>query len=1155
MTDIAKVDNEYYAAKQYVQPTATQNELARVQTELVYPLLQSTSDYQVALNKAKIPTDGVPLTQNNIPLKLYQVGIKNGTTEQTAYVRQLNSTTGNYSYTIKTNGDVVKTPYSSSGVIGSQSILFNASSYLTNIPYILIDDFENVYLAGNNGGIPYNKFYIFSSAGTVIFSQTFISIQGLAIDRSQNIYIAYETLTESEIQVYSNTNSAGGVVLTLTGTISLDANGNPLSEIQTICVDNQIVVGCSPNLITIYNSNTLAPITTFNETTITQVGRESAILSSEDRFCLSDNGASSNYLLGIKSGGSTTIDIMEIGTPLGDGGAWIDTAKMAYVNGYMFGINSSTGKLWAFTYNQATGVCGTPFVVNNIVSGLDSVSNSAQSTGVFALDGGNLYALNGDNNLTLNNLCLSDASFKIGGGTTITNMDTFPTSGNTLACGSDGNLYISSAPILPRLGFPLYSGNLVSNSDGAVQIVQDGIGWNLPSTTTSYTLQQNFTNISSGSNSYSYNAFGGYKSGSNLYVLVERYDFNTSTTKLYVLLISLPTYTIISIFDVSTAVGNLYGFCQLGTSGYFAISNSNNTIYLFSESTGTSLGTFTLSSTLPASANRNFQMDGMTVSGTNYLLVSVNTNVELWKIITSPFSATNLMAEPFSPSGGYPSQFVQGIRLVLDTGGTSISGAWLTSNGMDAGEANTTLFSVGIIPSGGSFIFASATMIDDTKNYASCAGNSEQNCIYTNANYNEFYVAEGDPVANNSLTGVVYTYSYSPSLPSSRFTGQFTLTSPTSGITNQFLSTFIMADTITGSYSWTVISQPTSPVSVGCCSISQINTGTVFVVSTTGTTYKGTFGTSMLFSPYTVAGTYSNILAILPPSGWYDGSISNFSISSQTPAGTYNVGFKVEGLSRNEISGEFLASYNNTLNSFSPTAFTQNWTSAYSDIGVIFAKNGQDIDAGNYAIYSFSVLVNAINVALLEAYNKFPTGTFSEAPYITLDYATGLVSLNYSADYTTVGNGILFNNSLIRLIYFTSTVDTIDSSLNKITLPLASTSITQSGRTIYAFNELDKIIFISNTLSVKGSYFGNNNSNNIIATVDVLTDVAGYTDNIGEMVDYQPNFLRPYMLSTNIPLQRMELEVWYETTSGQQYPLYIVPTKAWSAQLIFIRRY
>jgi hypothetical protein len=175
---------------------------------------------------------------------------------------------------------------------------------------------------------------------------------------------------------------------------------------------------------------------------------------------------------------------------------------------------------------------------------------------------------------------------------------------------------------------------------------------------------------------------------------------------------------------------------------------------------------------------------------------------------------------------------------------------------------------------------------------------------------------------------------------------------------------------------------------------------------------------------------------------------------------------------------------------------------------------------------------------------------------VSLNFTTGLATLTYSTDYSqSLTKGILMNKNLHQLLYYYSVVDGFNPNYYEVILPVGSTSLLQTSKSLYLFNQLDKILFISNTIFVFGSYFGANNTNNIITDIDVPTNSDGYMNNLGQVVYYQPTFLRPYILNSNIPLSRVQMQIWYSTLDGNQYQLEIVPDGNWNAKLIFCRRY
>jgi hypothetical protein len=220
----------------------------------------------------------------------------------------------------------------------------------------------------------------------------------------------------------------------------------------------------------------------------------------------------------------------------------------------------------------------------------------------------------------------------------------------------------------------------------------------------------------------------------------------------------------------------------------------------------------------------------------------------------------------------------------------------------------------------------------------------------------------------------------------------------------------------------------------------------------------------------------------------------------------------------------------------------------------IYAKSGSNLSAPNVPIYYFSTLLDAINTAFANAHSQLKTSP-SQIPSVSLNYQTSLATLSGVSDYTGTGNGILFNNGLLRILKFETIPDTIDVGFNLLTVPTGAETLLQNDLSLYLFNQLDSIQYVSNTIYVFGSYFANNNTNNVITTVQVPTNTPGYTNNVGQTLYYEPTFLRPYMLASDNALQRIQLAVYYVYNDGSAYILPVAPKTNWNGTLIFMKRF
>ena len=98
-------------------------------------------------------------------------------------------------------------------------------------------------------------------------------------------------------------------------------------------------------------------------------------------------------------------------------------------------------------------------------------------------------------------------------------------------------------------------------------------------------------------------------------------------------------------------------------------------------------------------------------------------------------------------------------------------------------------------------------------------------------------------------------------------------------------------------------------------------------------------------------------------------------------------------------------------------------------------------------------------------------------------------------------------------------------------------------------NPLDKLLINSSTISVIGSLYSNNLQSQTILDVDNNQTSA---DTILYFVPYYPQCLT---MNSDMPLQRLQLNVVAQLEDGRQTPLLLQPGKSWSCRLLFTRTY
>ena len=163
MTDTARVNNVYYDMNVY---NATSTPIkAQIDNKLLFPLLNQADQYSVSLAKAKVPLDSIPLTRSNLPLKLYQLGLKIGTTEELAYVRQVNSNQDNF---------VWNCPKGSTIITSNQNI-----GLLVPVVYnFVVDDYSNLFVVGSDtlSEVP-NKVYVISPSNILLQTLQYVHVK------------------------------------------------------------------------------------------------------------------------------------------------------------------------------------------------------------------------------------------------------------------------------------------------------------------------------------------------------------------------------------------------------------------------------------------------------------------------------------------------------------------------------------------------------------------------------------------------------------------------------------------------------------------------------------------------------------------------------------------------------------------------------------------------------------------------------------------------------------------------------------------------------------------------------------------------------------------------------------------------------------------
>ena len=1135
MTDITSKNNYYYSAFQYnSSPNPVQ---AQVDESLLYPLLETSSDYQVAISKAEIDLSTIPLTQYNIPLKAFQVGLRDGTNVQTAYVRQLNGSSLNYIYDISATGVISKYSYVTTP---TPSITYvsgvNLSLFFKTIGAFFVDDYENYYVLGSQlqNATIFNTFSAFTPQGDVLQTLSFPSITCATIDLRQNVYLGVDNGSSSEVQIYSNVNGIETVDLTQTGSLTQDKNSNPLHAIETVCVDGQILVGYNQNQVTSYNADTLVAQSTYTNTDVTTFGRASSILTSSDRFVMTNRG-SSTLLFGQALTSSSVVNMTTDASFVA--GTWDQNTQMCITN-WQAGFGVAGSEIYTFSYDPSTGICGSPTPFINTPAVLNC-SNGVLASDLTATNSNILYYLTprsfGDGQTSTTVLEPVTSEFRISGSTSISSYSYQASTGDVIALGSDLNLYKSSIPLYPRMF-------VVNNSTTETTAYMPASVVNFPAKTavsgtvipslipnvTGQTVQASYIE-----GAYMY-VCSTYSASGIGYAQLYKYDYPAGT-----LVGTSGSFTAYNVVDIT--------MCQTNFTGISAIAFQDFTVgmILMLVDMSTFIPSVSVNISSTALTEKISLCSSLTTSeGYNGLAVSNGTIVYVYSV---PDSST-LTAGWFGPLTNFNSPTVQGL-FFSQIVGANVAQTFLSTLG--SGNQITTVNFVGEFASVANW--SPYTLPTEIGSFPANPVGTAGIRPFTSSGFQEGYFQTTTGGSAINLT----TISLSAGIPN-YITYQTTLPS---GTTSVFLApsldSLFSFDSITAS-------GVSSPNYITGVSVDSVHPSLVYCCDNTGIVYSGYLsGSSIAFSAVTnptINGTYQTVNSIPLPTSIVSAEAFDYSLSSQSLVGTFipPTGNVINSISRNNISDEFVLNYGITTLSLPPATLSPSITIPVPNAYITWTKNGQDISAGNVPIMTMSVLIDAINTAYLECYAKFTSGSFTECPFLTLDYNTGLLTFNYAVDLSSVPatKFILMNPYLIQYCKFPNKVDSVYPYLNDISpIPLNSTTLTQTSKSLYLFNQLDKIVFISNTIYVFGSFFGNNNTNNIITDIDVPINSAGYVDNVGQTLYYQPSFLRPYILSSSNALQRVQLYVNYVYKDGTQYPLIIASGTNWNCKLIFPRRF
>lgn len=1110
MTDFTRVNNVYYDMNVY-NPLSTQVP-AEIDNKLLFPLLNTSDNYSVAVAKAKIPLDSVPLTKSNIGLKLYQLGLKIGTTEEFAYVRQVNANQDNFVWNCPKGSQIItKSKYTSTGTL-TQVTQQDISIYVKNVYNFVVDDYSNLFVVGSDSlsEVP-NKLYVIDENNNLLQTSEYVHIKHIYIDRGQNLYICDEAPTPL-VYVYGMSNGIGQVSMTLKTSLTTNHAGDPLVNLLFCVADGEILVGYNQNTITFYNAQ-YEPQTDIIETAITQLQNLANINATANTYVLANSNEIDDTIYGVHN---QVVYNVNDNSQFTTGIVLSSLAIINPTNGYAFAIGTDN-HTYAITYPPAT-LPANYFQVNSTTSlkagGIWSQQNSAHLYGLSITNAYLVWNFNcGFNPPTIPNSWTSFGEIAINPTFPINplSIDIQSSSKKLVAVGSDNNLYITSYQVAP---IELLFNNLQTYQ----RSITLGLGtWDSQGTQENYIIRQ--------TDAFGANIYGMFKYAGKIFVAEAiTLNLNVYSQVDYLLINSYPN------FD-----NNILNLTYLPINSLFAYFNNSDEIVIRQcASPTTSYYTLTgITYVVGDMCQLDAQHIAVCESGVNNQIYIYNfTTNTLVLTITTVSKVASLCTNFNEVVNGLPTLYAMSDSTPLKLG-TNIISYTFTNNAFGGYNPPTTIYT---------------TSNNEVIAFIDC---------HQTANALVFITGIVSPSFVFENVKVRTLYSYSSYSSSGMTSAPFNLDQGPFYFPKKAQAVYLN-QTISSTHVWT---QVTSNEQIKAISVSRSNPNKFYALgSSDSLIYTGNFlNNAVTFTQYTeFTQTYDYISNTPNINPTIQSKLYLYGLQSQNLITTLELNDECGSIARNDVTNQYVVSQRtqNKIQALNAQTLVSQFTSSLTGAYRLFVKNGSDIDAGKVDIYDMAVFINAVNNAFVEATTKINqvlgAGTITTPPSLTLDYLTGLCTLTYPQAFTQSANGILFNRNLLNLVYYQSTLDST-SGLYKLILNTQQESTTQQTKSIYNFNQLDKILFQSNCIYVVGAYFGKNQSNNIITDIDVV--IGDYIENLGQTLYFQPNFLRTYALQSNLPLERIQLNILYQYRDGSEYQLYINQGQNTTVKLQMIKKF
>jgi hypothetical protein len=251
---------------------------------------------------------------------------------------------------------------------------------------------------------------------------------------------------------------------------------------------------------------------------------------------------------------------------------------------------------------------------------------------------------------------------------------------------------------------------------------------------------------------------------------------------------------------------------------------------------------------------------------------------------------------------------------------------------------------------------------------------------------------------------------------------------------------------------------------------------------------------------------------------------------------------------------------------------------------LVFVSESNPSSAG---VYSYQHMIDMINTAFLGAFNAMPSGGQSlvgQAPYLTFNPVTMLISMNVTLNYDPVLQAtapLIFMN--YNLYSFFETFHTIfngfntthgkdfqfvieNTGNNTATLPAippnyaggAGYSLMQEVQTLFLWASLKAVSFLTGSIPVNTELIAVNSGSGVANFRPIMTDlepvIQGATDIRTKLQYFPQSEYRLASMTNDTPLKKLDVVIYWNDNQGNQYPVTLAPSQSISIKFLFRKK-